>query len=82
MVINNFVAEKTVNSARVVLADENGAYRIIVEFLADPGQWHDAGNPGQTLFGAGTRLTALSDATPIERQYALTRFRDICATIC
>lgn len=66
--------------ATVILVQLPDGLRLVYKFGADESNFHDAAG-GCSLFGDGTRLQAVSDASIVEQQYADTRFRECVSAL-
>ncbi len=54
--------------------------RLVYQFAADPGYFHDAGST-TGLYGKSTRLATIADAEVVPEQFADIRFKQACATV-
>lgn len=78
--MNTIKSKNIRNQTTVSMIQLEDGIRLVYQFSADPGYFHDA-NSTTSLYGKSTRLATIAGAEVVPEQSADIRFNQACATV-
>ena len=78
--MNTIKSKNIRNRTTVSMIQLEDGIRLVYQFSADPGYFHDASST-TSLYGKSTRLSTIADTEVVPEQFAEIRFNQACATV-